>query len=179
MGLTKKQCEALGLGHLFPTATGPGLARGEAKPKPKSESDLPQGLGLKLLPPAQAGGPRSWTIEIPGWTPPSLNSLLYAHWTTARRTKQKAMATVAACCLETRVTRATGRRRVAITVTVKQSSHMLDADNVPKSILDGLTHVGALVDDRSEWCELVAPRVTVGPQKKTVIVLEEIGEVPC
>jgi hypothetical protein len=167
MGWTRKQCEALGLGHLFPSK-GPKV-EGKRGPVPKDAS------GLSLLPYATPDDPRAWLIVIPKWTPPSLNSFLSSHWAARRKSKGAAMALVGACCFQAGVTRATGRRRVSIVVTVNHRSHRFDSDNVPKAILDGLKHAGALVDDGPDWCECVPPEVVVGTDKGTVIRLEELS----
>lgn len=170
MHLTKKQCEALGIGKLFPKTKTKVAAKGKRKPAHVRKESF------CILAAGQSSGATSWTIEIPGWTPPSLNSLLYKHWSVARRTKRAAMDVVAGSCLEAGVTRAIRRRRVSIAVTVKQRSHMLDGDNVPKSVLDAMKHAGAIVDDSAEWCELAPVEVRVGDRRGTVIFLEELGD---
>jgi Holliday junction resolvase RusA-like endonuclease len=154
---------------LYPTARRSG---GGGPRRPAHE----RGKGLGILPSYRDGDPTSWEIIIPGWTPPSLNSLLYRHWSVARKTKQKAMDQVAACCLEAGVTRAIGKRRVAITVTVGQLSHRQDADNVSKAILDGLKHAGALVDDGPDWCDQTTPCVVLGDHRGTKIRIEDIKD---
>jgi Holliday junction resolvase RusA-like endonuclease len=169
MGLTRKQCQMLGIGHLYP---------GRLTGKGKRRSEPARGKSFGILPEQKEGGPTSWTIIIPGWTPPSLNTLIYSHWAVSRKAKKKAMEQVAGCCLEAGVTRAIGRRRVAIIVFAGRRSHRLDGDNVPKSILDGMKHIGAIIDDNCDWCELVPAQVCVSKQKRTVILLDEIGGTP-
>jgi Holliday junction resolvase RusA-like endonuclease len=116
----------------------------------------------------------AWTVEIPGWTPPSLNRLLYKHWSLTRRLKRKAMDTVHLACRVAEVPPATGKRRVSITVTTPNRAHFMDVDNIPKTVLDGLRQAGAILDDKAEFCALGLVQALKGREKGTVIILEDL-----
>jgi hypothetical protein len=165
MGLSRADAERLGIGHLHPDH--PGNRKGKVKVKGEGSAPAPP----DLLP---TGPPGRWEVVIPDWVPPSFYDLTEGFWVKRRRVKKAAVLRVGCACVLAGVAKATGKRRVTITVTVTNARHRPDPDNVPKSLLDGLTRCGALVDDAADWCES-AVTVTVGAAKGTRIVIEDIA----
>src|SRR5690242_6557678 len=93
---------------------------------------------------AAALPPGRWEIVIAGWTPPSLNKVLWSHWAKVARIKKEAETEIEAGCLFAGVKRAARKRRVTMTVTIHRGRCGLDDDNAWKAVLDGLVKAGAL-----------------------------------
>jgi Holliday junction resolvase RusA-like endonuclease len=139
----------------------------------------------------------TYRLEIPGWTPVSLNQLVYRHWSIARKKKRETedrvalelmvagIPQVAVSGSERSVRRKLGlpdflpaidpkpmRRRVRLTVRC-QDGQQLDGDNVPKALLDGMVKGGFLVDDSAEWLEMERVSIERG-EKGTVIEITDL-----
>lgn len=111
-------------------------------------------------------------LTIDDWRPVGLNLLLRSHWAKRARLKRLDRETVAVYALALGVPKATGRRRVSVSVECCKSPP--DADNVLKSLLDALTHCGLVIDDSPAWCELGTVAVARGPRDRTVVTLEDL-----
>jgi Holliday junction resolvase RusA-like endonuclease len=111
-------------------------------------------------------------VTIPNWRPHSINQLLHGHWTKARRMKRQDADMIMAYLVEH--PKATGRRRLSVTIGNKQRGHQLDADNALKSLLDGLKRCGAIIDDSAEFLELGRVASVHDKTNHTIIILEDI-----
>jgi hypothetical protein len=117
--------------------------------------------------------PRRWTMEIPGWAPTLDNRLVYAHWSVARRRKRRDAEVVGMAALVYGVPRATGRRRLRL--TIRGRFGRFPDDPAPlKSLWDALVKNGLLVDDSREWLEMAWPPTFERGPKRTVIELEDV-----
>lgn len=120
-----------------------------------------------------------WTVVIPNWHPTSVNVLLGAAYAgrgarfMAARRKREDAAMLAAYCRLADVPRATGPRRVSLTLGLGPRQRSPDPDNLWKSLLDGLVKCGMLVDDSSKWCEPQWCGTTRG-LKATTVVIEDL-----
>lgn len=112
------------------------------------------------------------TLVIDDWRPVGLNLLLRSHWGKRARLKRLDRETVAVYALARRVPKATGRRRVSVSVDCHKTPP--DADNVLKSLLDALAACGLIIDDSHAWCELGTVTVSRGPRDRTVVTLEDL-----
>jgi Holliday junction resolvase RusA-like endonuclease len=116
------------------------------------------------------------TLTIPNYLPPSLNDLLSGnHWSRHKK-KRECRELIAGYCWEQAMAKATGKRRVSLLLTLGPRNRRRDEDNVWKAILDALVHVGLLVDDASEWCELGTVTYARGPNRCTTVTLEEVDD---
>jgi len=111
------------------------------------------------------------TVRIPNWVPARLNQLLGGHWAKAARLKRADRDTLALAFRQT--PRATGRRRVAFTITLGPRMRAGDSDAYFKSLLDGLVQCGQLVDDNRQGVILQMPEFDRGQVKATTIMLED------
>ena len=124
----------------------------------------------RRIEPAPAG---KWTLVIPGFTPTRDNQLIYVHWATARRLKRHDANVIARAAVAYGVPKATGRRRVTLTVQ-SRFRRLPDDTAYLKSALDGLVHAGLLVDDSREWMDLTWPPEYLKGPKQTTIELENL-----
>jgi hypothetical protein len=114
----------------------------------------------------------TYTITIPDHTPLALNRLLRIHPRRRGKVLRGEANLVAAYAYLTGVPRATGRRRVALQVTMPGCG--IDPDAAWKSLLDALVTCGLLRDDSAAWCELGPVAITRGAYRKTIIILEDM-----
>jgi hypothetical protein len=110
-------------------------------------------------------------LVIPDFVPTPLNKLMRGRIRDRIRLARGDRDLIAYYAREQRLPRATGRRRVTITVTGTRA----DPDNVLKSLLDGLVQAGLLVDDSSRWLELGGLEVSVSGPRQTTVVLEDLS----
>ena len=93
-------------------------------------------------------------IVIPGWHPTPLNVLLRNRWVAARRKKKdRHMISTAAWVVNMqspRSIKATGPRRVRLTITLGKGQRACDPDAYWKSTLDALVECELLVDDNRQ-----------------------------
>ena len=82
---------------------------------------------------------------------------------------------VAVYCHQAGVPKASGKRRVSVTILQPASTpgRMPDPDNLLKSLLDALVQAGMLVDDSSKW--LTQGKVEI-LREPTVAALETVIE---
>lgn len=124
------------------------------------------------MPISEAQG-ATYRIEVPGWWPALLNQFLYKHWSVRSRMKRQDRKTIALAVLIAGTPKATGKRRVTLTLVLGPRQRRCDGDAPWKSLLDGLAKCGALVDDNTDWVEMAALRFAKG-EKATIIELEDI-----
>jgi hypothetical protein len=168
MGWSYKEACRHGVGHLHPLAPGNRPATNAAKRKAQ---ELAESNARPAPGPSAVDCPGPWTITIERWTPPSVNRLLTSHWAVAAKLKKTAAELIA---YEARnVPRATGKRRVSMSLTIPHGGHRLDPDNAWKAVLDALKHAGMILDDGADQCELGSVVVAKG-QRSTAIMLEEV-----
>jgi len=86
-------------------------------------------------------------LEIPDWHPARLNALLTCHHMKAHRLKKADAEMLAAYALRAGIPKASGRRRVRLTIVYPSRRWVADKDAYWKSLLDGLVKAGLLVDD--------------------------------
>jgi hypothetical protein len=125
----------------------------------------------------QATTPGRWVLRIEGWKPTFDNELVYVHWATARKRKRRDAEAVALAALAAGIPRATGRRRVSLTIRARFRRPPDDPAPL-KSTLDALVAAGLLVDDSREWMEFVWPPEFERGGTVTTIVLEDISAAP-
>ncbi len=116
-----------------------------------------------------------YTLTIEDWHPVRINQWLGKHWRTRHKlaTGQAEMLRVAALCQH--IPDATGRRTVTLEIHGPfRGGRHADADAYDKSLLDGLVKSRLLTDDDAKGLK---GRMKVsfhkGPEKKTVIILED------
>jgi hypothetical protein len=119
---------------------------------------------------------RAWSIEIPGFVPPSVNRLLGLHWGKRGRVKRGVADTIALASYASGdpVPDAVRKRRVGVSVTVSGRGGLPDPDNVLKVLLDALKVNRLVVDDSAKWLEVGEIRVERGPETRTIIRLEDV-----
>ena len=126
--------------------------------------------GRRPKSPLPDGPPGRWEIAIPGHRPVSLNAA-------SRDVKAKVWAkklereVLLPWLLHAGVTRATGKRRLALAVTGR--GVLPDPDNMNKAFRDALVWWSALVGDAAEWLEATEPAVGPG-EPRTVVTLEDV-----
>lgn len=77
------------------------------------------------------GGLDRWEILIPDHSPPSLNQTQFAHWSSVRRHKQRALDLLYVYCLQSGgIPRFTGRPRVTLTRLWGKGQRALDTVNL-------------------------------------------------
>lgn len=157
MRISTKQARALGID--LPASPRPKRRRSVAVPEPISAE-------AKYL------GPGSWCLELKGWTPPSVNRLLGAHWSKRSKMKREVAGLLKWAALFV-IPDAKGKRLVSIEVNVPNMSHAPDADNVLKAMLDGCKTAGLIVDDKPKWLALGPVTVQKGA-RLTRIWIEEL-----
>lgn len=112
-------------------------------------------------------------LRVENWLPTPLNKLLGCHWAVAHKRKRADKATIALEAKQQGLPLATGKRRVSLVLTLPKGQRRWDSDAFWKTMLDGLTACGLLVDDSPKWCELGPVEQVRGKVKRTVVVLED------
>lgn len=111
-------------------------------------------------------------IYVEHWQPATINKLLSVHWSTASKIKKEDYAIIA---LHGRhIPKATGKRRVTMTIQLGKGQRSCDVDAYFKSALDGLVKCGLLVDDNRQGVELMPVQFTRAGNKATEILLEDM-----
>lgn len=145
---------------------------------------------------------RSWRVEVPGYTPTSLNRLM-GHWRMAHDLKMRdARLIEQACSLagvprvgltkgERKARRAANikgrlpqdpeprKRHVRLEITLGKGQRTPDEDNLFKALLDGLKSAGMLFEDSRNWCShdsaIAFHRGKTKDDRMTVVHLEEFN----
>lgn len=127
-----------------------------------------------LLPDVPPGDAGPWEVTVDGWIPTTLNEMIGRNKYVIHRRKKKDRGVIAAAFLLARVPRATGKRRVTMTIALGPRQRGSDPDAYFKGLLDSLTYVGALVDDSPRWVELAPVAYRRSERKATEIRLEDV-----
>ena len=113
------------------------------------------------------------TIDIPSWNPVPINKWRGRHWGVRHKLQRGQAAIIGVYALQQGVPKATGRRKVRL--TVYKPGKAPDADAYDKSLLDALVTCGLLVDDSQEWIEGRMEVVVIkSKQRRTLIRLEDV-----
>lgn len=118
-------------------------------------------------------GVKRCQIACPMWHPTRLNQLLGCHWRAAKLKKADRYA-IRVYAMIADVPKATGKRRVTLTIGLGPKQRAGDPDAYWKSLLDAMKHAGLLVDDNRQHCELAPVVFERWPTKGTVITLEDL-----
>lgn len=112
---------------------------------------------------------------ISNWHPATINQLLKSVRDRIRL-KKADRNMVFYMAKELKVPRATGKRRVHLTIIMKPKQRGADPDAYNKSLLDALVHAGLLRNDSHQWAEIAPVRYERGTAKQwgSLIVLEDI-----
>lgn len=116
--------------------------------------------------------PGRWLVEIRGWCPASDNVRAKGvkAWCRAKKADREVIRDW--LCEYARVPRATGKRRV--TVWLAKKGPRPDGQNLWKSLADGLTNTGLLVDDGPDWLEAGPIVVERGAVTETTLLIEDL-----
>lgn len=114
------------------------------------------------------------TLTIPDWKPTSTNKLLSSHWAVAAKLKKHDATMIAGYALSHGIPKAIGKRKLSFTVIISGKGRLPDADNMLKSLCDGLVKCGLLVDDSGKWMVLGDMECKRGVSAMTVIQLEDV-----
>lgn len=125
------------------------------------------------LPDPQVPGAEHFTLRIERGHPARLNELLGHPMHRARRKKADAQL-IAYGSRDAGVTRATVPRTVTVTIVLAPRQRAGDPDAYWKSLLDALTHAGAIVDDNRQWCWPMPVQFARAAQPATIVQLEDI-----
>lgn len=116
--------------------------------------------------------PTIWTLDIPGWHPAPLNSLL-GHKMKAHRLKSKDRDIIGKAVLAYAVLPADCRRHVHLTLIYPPGDRAVDPDASWKSLFDSLVATGALKNDSHQWVSYDQPTILRGPVKRAIITLQD------
>jgi hypothetical protein len=117
--------------------------------------------------------PTIWTMEIPGWRPAALNTLLGNRMKSASLKKHD-REIICRAVLAYGIPKATVLRSVRMTLIYTAGERTTDPDSHSKSLLDALVHSGALFNDSRHWVDYDKPRYARGDVKTTFITLQEM-----
>lgn len=95
----------------------------------------------------------SFTITIPHWHPTPQNAWHGTHWAVRAKAKKADREMIAVYFWDAPV--ALTKRRLTLTIVLAPGKRGGDPDCYWKSLLDGLSACGALVDDNRKWVELM------------------------
>lgn len=119
---------------------------------------------------------RTHTLTIDNWHPRRTNEWAGKHWAVRHRMRKAQSQRLWLEAYMQGVPKASGRRRVSLTLHGFARWKFPDADAYDKLLLDSLVEVGLLTDDS---CAGLDGRVQVqfvrSPTKKTVLILEDQG----
>jgi hypothetical protein len=124
--------------------------------------------------PAEAvAPPAAYRLEIPA-TPPSLNRLMRGRIRDRIRLGKSWRFAVHLAFHLSGIPRATGRRRVTLSVTWGPGERSIDPDNLNKCLGDSLKTAGAIRGDSYRWVTWGEAVYRRGPTARTVVVLEDV-----
>lgn len=119
----------------------------------------------------------TYTVTIPNWHPTRVNQWDGKHWGVRSRAKASDRGRVFFYLLNNLVQpHCRQPRRVTLTIVLGPRQRGGDPDAYWKSLLDALVYAGYLKDDSKEWVELMPVQYERGPEKATIITLEDL---PC
>ena len=117
--------------------------------------------------------PGRYEVVIPGWRPPSLNSLMRGNLRARMRIEKGCHRVVGQACREQGVPPATARRRVSLSIGLGPGQREFDRDSPYKALFDSLVACKALVSDRVAGVEIGYLEFYRARQGITTIILEE------
>lgn len=115
----------------------------------------------------------TWTLNIPGWRPCSLNDMT-GYWGKRHKIKAKDRDVIGLAVLACGIPKAIGKRRVDLLVVYPKGARSHDPDAFFKSANDALVHSGALRDDTKNYVELGSVEYAKGEVLRTVITLTDL-----
>lgn len=115
-----------------------------------------------------------YTLKIGNWHPARLNQWDGCHWSKRAKLKRVDRDIVALNAHAFGIPKATGKRRVSLTLTLAPRQRAGDPDAYWKSLLDALVHAGLLVDDNRQHVEIGGVAFQRGPLRITEITLEDV-----
>jgi Holliday junction resolvase RusA-like endonuclease len=115
-------------------------------------------------------------IEIPNWTPLTVNKWRSLHWAKANRRKTADRQMIGVYCYKSGLTKATKKRRVELNIIKSGRGRLPDPDAYFKSVLDALKNLGYIIDDSAKWVEWNQPKIERGKQIKTIIEITDCDE---
>lgn len=113
-----------------------------------------------------------YTFTIPNWQPATVNELMRSVKARIRRKKEDREFVILYSKMSS-VPEAQGKRRVRLIITLGPGQRGADADAYWKSLLDAMAHAKLIRGDSKEWVELLPVEYQRGPQKATLIELED------
>lgn len=116
----------------------------------------------------------AYLVEIDGWHPPTLNSVMRGSIRTRIAAGKRCDHVIAAALAVAGVPAAEGKRRVALSLGFPPGNSFVDVDAPWKALLDALVKAGALIDDSYRWCELAPIHQHRTTARHTLITLTDI-----
>lgn len=114
------------------------------------------------------------TITIPGFTPVRVNEWRGRHWSVRAKLNLGQQELIGHYGRD--VPKATGQRRIALTVWGYPRGRKPDRDAFDKDMLDSLKRLGLITDDDERGLEgRMSVEIIRSKQRKTVIELEDVG----
>lgn len=113
-------------------------------------------------------------LVLPHFTPATLNALMRGKLRTRINRGKGDRELVCYYAAQSGIPKATGKRRVSLEVTLGPRQRRADVDAYWKGMLDSLQHAGLIVSDDWAWCVIGDLTYHRGPERCTVVVLEEI-----
>jgi Holliday junction resolvase RusA-like endonuclease len=138
------------------------MTRSNPGPTPVAQGAVASGHGGESAP-----GPQRLTIV--GWLPEPLANGQHGHWSTRQKKLEAAQQRTWISARYWDWKPIVGRARVTVTLVFPQNRRR-DTDNLyarVKGVVDGLVKGGWIVDDSTEWLELIV-RAEVRPGQKAM-----------
>jgi hypothetical protein len=114
-----------------------------------------------------------YSEAIPNYQPTPLNKLLSCHWAKRGRLKRSDYQIIGHYLGH--IPKATGKRRVTVTITLAPRQRAGDPDSYLKVLGDALVNAEILLDDNRQWVEWAPVEFVRGPGSQTRITLEDIA----
>ena len=106
--------------------------------------------------------------------PALANRFIRSHWAERERTLRRDAEALALYAFSQGVPKASGKRRVSLTVLYSRPQNRPDPDAMLKCLLDCLVRAGLLVDDNPDRLELGPVAYERAPRKGLRILLEDL-----
>lgn len=113
-------------------------------------------------------------LHITQWHPARLNQWEGRHWSVKNCLKKADREMVGTYAILVGIPKASGKRRITLTLTLSPRQRGGDPDAYWKSLLDALAACGLLVDDNRQNVELAPVLFQRGKERATTIVLEDL-----
>jgi hypothetical protein len=114
------------------------------------------------------------TFTIDNWHPTSINELTKGRVRRGIRLKKLDRNLVAAYAIKFGITKATGRRRVDLTIVLGPRQRGCDPDAYHKSLLDALKNAGLLIQDTRHGVSFTEPTYIRADAHATIITLTDL-----